>query len=296
MSKNTSTTTSTKKQKSITTSLNELETTISVLGEKNTENIDIKFDNDKREIYYKTMRDYCVSKKIPYRIIDTINLLLDSIINYSNKTNNTRLIRINIDKFIRITKNNKIHYEIYAFILNLKYTSTRKYVFKLEYTNNIIKINDIKIINAETPIKRFSCDESVDCTERHSSLKKKSYNKFVNSLEDTELDYSLYKQKRSNTKNALTVNRRCNIILSDKTKKPTFPCRKLQHKWDKYGIENVKEQTSSCYGLDSAINKRNIMPYYHVSMFNNLNYNEDHNMNSTFEIKSLLLRDHTVSN
>ena len=144
-------------------------------------------------------------------------------------------------------------------------------------------------MNSELPIKRFSCDENIDCSGRGSSLKKKFSDKFVNSISDTDLDYSLYTQKRNNSKKALKVNRRCNIILSDKNKKPNFPCRKVQHKWNDNGIENVLDRTNTCYGLDSSINKRNIMPFFHNSMFNNFNYKENDNLNSIFEDKSLLI-------
>ena len=65
------------------------------------------FNPKKTEVFYRNMMESCKDKKMNYRIIDDIKIILNSILSYSNKNNKTRLLLINVEKFIRTKITNK---------------------------------------------------------------------------------------------------------------------------------------------------------------------------------------------
>ena len=255
--------------------------------------LELKFKPKFMEVYYRNMMDSCNRKLFKYNIIDSIKLLLNSVIAESNKNISNKLILSTIEKFIRYKDGTIIKYNIYAFLLNLQKDSSRKYKFELEIENEKVIVKNIKGYNVDKPIKRFTCTESIDCSERHSSLKQKFKNNFIPNIDDTELEYDLFKNPLDNSKNAV-LNRNNTILVPNMKTKTTFPCRKNKFSWDTHGIEYVDPSKNDCYGINSAVRQRNIKPYYHTSLFNNYNFENKTDINNVFDWKNLLYRDKTV--
>ena len=45
------------------------------------------------------------------------------------------------------------------------------------------------------------------------------------------------------------------------------PCRKREHSWDYNGIHKVQQQTDTCVGMNSAINKIDKIYFSHPSNY-----------------------------
>jgi hypothetical protein len=240
------------------------------------------------------MMDSCSNKVFKHKIIDSIKLLLNSILAENNKNKESdKLILENIEKFIRyiekdpLTNNTIVKYNIYAFLLNFKKDFSRKYKFEIVLDNNKVIVTNIKVYNLDKPIKRFTCTDSIDCSERHSSLKRKFKNNFIPNIDTTELQYDIFKNPSDNSTETL-INRNNPILNSNMKTKTNFPCRKNKFSWDIHGIEYVETADTDCYGINSAMRERNETPYYHTSLFNKFNFDNKTDINNVFDWKNKL--------
>ena len=46
-----------------------------------------------------------------------------------------------------------------------------------------------------------------------------------------------------------------------------YPCRRNTHTWDYTGVHKVAPHTKKCSGIDSSLNKRHPLLYFHPSNF-----------------------------
>jgi len=260
---------------------------------KDNDQLEVVFNRKFTNIYYRNMMDSCNRKLFKHKIIDNIKLLLNSVINESNKNVSNKFILSTIEKFIRYKENNLIKYDIYAFMLNLKKDISRKYKFEIIIDKNKVVIKNIQAYNVDKPIKRFTCSDSIDCSERQSSFKKKFKSNFIPNIDSTEFEYDIFKNPLDNSKNS--VLNRTNPILDPNMKiNTTFPCRKNKFSWDIHGIEYVEPVENDCYGINSATQQKSITPYYHKSLFNKFNFENKTDINNVFNRKNLLYRDKTL--
>ena len=200
-----------------------------------------------------------------------IDLFLDTILNYYNKKDNSLVTRIYIEKFIRTQETDSYRYETTALLFNMDTYSTEKYVFDIVAKNNKITLKRVNKMNAVVPINRFTCDDENDCSERESSLKSASKSDYVSNPDSTALDYSSFNIPETSEKN---VNRNKHIPLVDESNMNVFPCRTLEHSWDYRGVHKINKPDKTCYGVNSGVGKRALQPFYHVSMFNNLQFGD----------------------
>ena len=257
-------------------------------------NMLLKFNSDYTEVYYRNMMDSCNRRIFKLKIIDSIKLLVNNEINFMNKKKKKdKYIFLNIDKFIRygeLEENKVIEYDIYAFILNFQTNATHKYKFELLIDDNKLFIKNIEIYNVDTPIKRFTCEDSIDCSERNSSLKQKFTDNFIPNIYDTALDYDIFKNPKNNSIN-INLNKNRPILNKNMIQKTTFPCRKKKFSWDVNGIEYVPPAEKDCYGINSAMQQLKITPYYHTSLFNKFNFDDKTAINNVFDWKNQLNMD-----
>ena len=230
------------------------------------------------ETYYRNIMESCAegfnksfNKKQFIELKQDIDLFLDTILTYYNKKDKSRVTRVYIEKFVRTQETDSYRYETTALLFNMDTYSTEKYLFDIVAKNNKITLNKVNKINAVVPINRFTCDNGDDCSERESSLKPTYKSNVVNNPDQTELDYSSFNIPETPHKN---VNRNKHIPLVDESNINVFPCRTLEHSWDFKGVHKINPPTNTCYGVNSGVGKRALQPFYHTSMFNNLQFDE----------------------
>ena len=121
--------------------------------------------------------------------------------------------------------------------------------------------------------------------------KKKLYEKEQccgSNLDNSELEYQYYKEEIDNTKTQIN-KRNLDIDISNKSDRSIFPCRKVEHVWNSLGLHKIDEKKDECDGDNFAVSGRKILPFYHMSMVNNYNFeNKDTNINDSFEWNNIL--------
>lgn len=257
-------------------------------------NYTFKVINNK--VYYSNILEGCDSKNIIENIMNTnsfyshIMRLISLLVEYSNKKNKTSFSLINLDRFKRTFNEFKTIYIIEIFLLDYKKYSSNKYSFTIEIIDNVINVKDISILNANLPIKRFTCEDTNHCSGKNSSLKIKDNISNLDGIAITNLEFDKYNGKevsnKIDSKKILEFN---DHILLDGETDSVFPCKKIKHTWDINGVSNSDKTQNNCYGSNYSIEKRNIQPYFHTSIFSNYNYgNINNNINDNFRWNNLL--------
>jgi hypothetical protein len=261
---------------------------------ESTPSVDVKRVSDVKEVdaciiteetYYRNIMESCAegfnksfNKQQFIELKQDIDLFLDTILSYYNKKDNARVTRVYIEKFVRTQETDSYRYETTALLFNMDTYSTEKYLFDIVAKNNKITLKRVNQINAVIPINRFTCDDEDDCSERESSLKPIYKSNYVDNQDPTELEYSSFNIPETANKN---VNRNKHIPLVDESNINVFPCRTLEHSWNYKGIHKINPPDKTCYGVNSGVGKRALEPFYHVSMFNNLQFN-DQSIDNTY--------------
>ena len=257
------------------------------------------FNISKDNIYYSNILEGCDKKNIVENINNSYSLysyiikLIEQLVSYSNKNNNTSFTVINIDRFKRQKKDNKIYYIIEAFLLDYKKFISHKYSFNIEIVDDVINVKNVSIVNTKVPIKRFTCDDSKHCSGRNSSLKITDDIDNVDGINNTQLEHSLTDLKENsqhtNIKNISSLKN--HIKLNNEPDRGTFPCRTIHNTWDINGVSSSDNTSKNCHGSNYSLDLRNSTPFYHVSMFSNYNFPEDtinENINDNFKWNNML--------
>ena len=256
------------------------------------------------KVYYSNILEDCNSPFIVENInksnslFSYINSLVNQLLEHSNKTNKTNLHIINVDKFKRDKIVNGFSYRIEVFLLDHKKFSTNKFSIVLDIVNNTIKVKSFDIINAVEPNKRFNCDDKKKkhCSGRDSSLQKKEANiKKVEAIVETRPEFG--KVDEANTYLKLDAEKstllKDHIKLPGEPEKAVYPCKKIEHTWDINGVSNNDDDKTDCYGNKYALSKKNTEPFYHISLLNNSNFdNQNIDINHDFRRQNLVGYDH----
>ena len=143
-----------------------------------------------------------------------------------------------------------------------------KYIVTLDKNNEEGVLKKIERTNAEKPINRFLCNEGNDCSSRHSSLKpvNTDQNNFVPVVDKTALNKTFFEGDNSPI---LLLDRTSDYAVRIPKDLIQFPCRKNMHRWNKTSALNTQRATKKCKGIDSAYNKRFLVPRPHPSYFSN---------------------------
>lgn len=256
------------------------------------------------KVYYSNILEDCNSPFVVENINNSnslfsyINSLVNQLLDHSNKTNKTNLHIINVDKFKREIIENGFSYRIVVFLLDHKKYSTNKFSIVLDIVNNIITVKSFDIINAVEPIKRFNCDDKKKkhCSGRDSSLQKKEANiKKVEAIVETRPEFG--KVGEANIYIPLEAEKskllKDHIQLPGEPDRAVYPCKKIEHTWDINGVSNNDDDKSDCYGNKYALSKKNTEPFYHISLLNNRNFdNQNIDINHDFRWQNLVGHDH----
>ena len=204
-------------------------------------------------------------------------MVLETINNKFNKK--YQLIEIERVTII-YNKDNSIVFNIDSIITNDNYIN-RKYLFKIHYDGkNNIKLLDLTIGLSQPSLIIYNSGSNQnknDGSERNSLLYKPINNDLDNLNSYMEKNSEdLYEIKNYKNIKIPILNRIKDILPIGAYKtKQTFPCRIVHHHWDDYGLMDVNEEKSKCYGLYSGTTKAPLQPYYHPSQLEGNNFNEN---------------------
>ena len=112
-----------------------------------------------------------------------------------------------------------------------------------------------------------SCVMMVMTVHRDTSLKPVGIpqNKFEPVVDETSLNKTIFGDQSP----IILINRNHDIAVKVPRDIKPFPCRRNIHIWNKTSALYTQRPTKTCKGIDSAYEKRNIIPRPHPSFFSN---------------------------
>ena len=195
-----------------------------------------------------------------------VESLLNSIINDINKKHNKNLLVGNIDRVEKTHNDNKINYQVNAFIYNKKnFTSiNRKVLFNFDVTDKEIIVNSISKGFSRDIIKFQRGGEST----RGSTLYKPNFDILnIRANDSPSLEYSEVNYSETPIK---MVNRNETILPIDiPENRFSIPSRKIIHVWDCNGIEVTSDTIKKIPILNHGMRPFNNVPDFIKYNFEN---------------------------
>jgi hypothetical protein len=262
------------------------------------------FDVDQKNVHYSNTLEDCGSHYLLENLNKSDSLysytkyLIDSLLDFSNKSPPfTKLTLVNIDRLERTNIENGFNYIIDVFLLHYDIFKTNKYSFNINVFDEYIEVKSVDIVNSVEPIKQFTCDDEKHCTGSDSSLKKE--NTDISKLQpnyDSDLYFADSNITEETSKQIkvpeINKNLKEHITLENEPVKAVFPCNTNEHNWDINGVNLNTYDSNNCYGSDFTGTKRNPEPFYHISFFNNFNFEKKNiDTNDSFRWKNMVGRD-----